>query len=139
MSDGLTAGPSVATTLDHRNLDSGRLSRLRSSIETAGCDAGLFYDPTNIRYATGTSNMQVYSLHNPCRYVYVPVAGPVVLFEFKGCEHLSIGHPMVDEVRTAISWYHFIAGSRVDEFARLWAEEISGLLGSDARDLAVDR
>lgn len=139
MSDGLTAGPSVATTLDHRNLDSGRLSRLRSSIETAGCDAGLFYDPTNIRYATGTSNMQVYSLHNPCRYVYVPVAGPVVLFEFKGCEHLSIGHPMVDEVRTAISWYHFIAGSRVDELARLWAEEISGLLGSDARDLAVDR
>lgn len=139
MSDRLVAGPSAATTLDHGDLDSGRLARLRVSLETAGCDAGLFYDPTNIRYATGTSNMQVYSLHNPCRYVYVPVAGPVVLFEFKGCEHLSIGHPMVDEVRTAISWYHFIAGPRVDEFATSWAEEISALLGTDARDLAVDR
>ncbi len=139
MSDRLATGSSIATTLDHRALDSGRLARLRASLETAGCDAGLFYDPINIRYATGTSNMQVYSLHNPCRYVYVPVAGAVVLFEFKGCEHLSIGHPMVDEVRTAVSWYHFIAGSRVDEFAKMWAEEIAALLGADARDLAVDR
>ena len=121
------------------DLEMGRLTRLRDAIEAGGCDAGLFYDPINIRYATGTSNMQVYSLHNPCRYVYVPVSGPVVLFEFKGCEHLSNGHPAVDEVRTAISWYHFIAGPRVDEFAKQWAEEISDLLGQDARDLAVDR
>lgn len=139
MSDGLVAGPSVETALDHRGLDGGRLARLRAAIEQVGCDAGLFYDPINIRYATGTSNMQVYSLHNPCRYVYVPVAGPVVLFEFKGCEHLSMGHPMVDEVRTATSWYHFIAGTRIDEFAKSWADEISALLGSGARDLAVDR
>lgn len=139
MSDRLITGRSVATALDHRDLDNGRLTRLRASLEAAGCDAGLFYDPTNIRYATGTSNMQVYSLHNPCRYVYVPVAGSVVLFEFKGCEHLSADHPMVDEVRTAVSWYHFIAGPRVDEFAKMWAAEIAALLGADARDLAVDR
>ena len=129
----------MSVELDRPDLDSGRLERLRASIEAAGCDAGLFYDPTNIRYATGTSNMQVYSLHNPCRYAYVPVAGPVVLFEFKGCEHLSIGHPVVSEVRTAVSWYHFIAGPRVAEFARAWAEEISDLLGVGARDLAIDR
>ena len=124
---------------DSTALDRGRLARLRASLEVAGVDAGLFYDPTNIRYATGTSNMQVYSLHNPCRYAYVPVEGPVVLFEFKGCEHLSIAHPVVDEVRPAVSWYHFIAGPRVDEFAKTWAAEIVSLLGPDARDLAVDR
>jgi len=115
------------------------MERLRTSIEAAGCDAGLFSDPINIRYATGTSNMQVYSLHNACRYVFVPVVGPVVLFEFKGCEHLAAGHPMVDEVRTAVSWYHFVSGTRVHEFAKLWADEISALLGFDARDLAIDR
>jgi Xaa-Pro dipeptidase len=130
---------SVATVVDHTALDTGRMARLRVALAETGCDAGLFYDPINIRYATGTSNMQVYSLHNACRYVFVPLAGPVVLFEFKGCEHLSVGHPMVDEVRPAVSWYHFIAGTRVDEFAKLWAEEISALLGPDARDLAVDR
>ncbi len=126
-------------TSDRAGLESGRTARLRAALAEAGCDAGLFYDPINIRYATGTSNMQVYSLHNACRYVFVPVAGPVVLFEFKGCEHLSVNHLMVDEVRTATSWYHFIAGPRTEEFAKMWAEEISGLLGNGARDLAVDR
>ncbi len=124
--------------IDHA-LEAGRLRRLRAAIETAGCDAGLFYDPINVRYATGTSNMQVYSLHNPCRYVFVPVVGPVVLFEFKGCAHLSDGHLGVDEVRTAVSWYDFITGCRTAEFARRWADEIGALLGTDGRDLAVDR
>ena len=72
-----------------RRLDLGRLARLRREIARADCGTGLFYDPVNIRYATGTSNMQVYALHNPCRYVVVPVEGPVTLFEFKGCGHLS--------------------------------------------------
>lgn len=120
-------------------LEAGRLQRLRRSIIDAGCDAGLFYDPTNIRYATGTSNMQVYALHNPCRYTYVPADGPVVLFEFKGCGHLSYGHANVAEVRDAISWYHFVSGGRVEEFARVWAAEIVDLLGPGGRDLAVDR
>lgn len=130
---------STPTKVDYTALDTGRTARLRAAIVEAGCDAGLFYDPTNIRYATGTSNMQVYSLHNACRYAFVPADGPVVLFEFKGCEHLSAGHPMVAEVRTAVSWYHFIAGTRVEEFAKLWANEISALLGPDARKLAIDR
>jgi Xaa-Pro dipeptidase len=120
-------------------LEVGRLSRLRTSIARSGCDAGLFYDPTNIRYATGTSNMQVYSLHNPCRYTFVPADGPVVLFEFKGCEHLSNDHDNVAEVRIATSWYDFVSGCRVQEFAADWAEEIVALLGAGGRDLAVDR
>lgn len=124
--------------IDHR-LEAGRLARLRASIEEAGCDAGLFYDPTNIRYATGTSNMSVYSLHNPCRYVFVPASGDVVLFEFKGCEHLADGHLGVDEVRNAVPWYDFITGGRTAEFARKWADEIAALLGPDGGDLAVDR
>jgi Xaa-Pro aminopeptidase len=129
------------TIVDHTApdaaLDAARLARLRTSITEAGCDAGLFYDPTNIRYATGTSNMQVYSLHNPCRYAFVPATGPVVLFEFKGCEHLSIGHPNVSEVRPAVSWYDFVSGGRVAEFAAVWANEVVELLSG--HDLAVDR
>lgn len=127
--------PALGTTA----LEASRLTQLRASIVAAGCDAGLFYDPTNIRYATGTSNMQVYSLHNPCRYAWVPAEGPVVLFEFKGCAHLSDAHPNVAEVRTAVSWYDFVSGCRVGEFAAQWAAEIGDLLGPDGRDVAVDR
>jgi Xaa-Pro aminopeptidase len=136
-----TAAP-ASSEADITALESGRLDRLRASLAAAECDAGVFYDPINIRYATGTSNMQVYSLHNPCRYAYVPVVGPVVLFDFKGCEHLSDGHHNVAEVRSAISWYHFVAGPRVEEFASNWAHEIVALLGPSTtgrRRLAVDR
>ncbi len=126
------------TPAESAALDAGRLARLREQLATAGCDAGLFYDPINIRYATGTSNMQVYSLHNPCRYVFVPTVGEVVLFEFKGCEHLSVGHPAVMEIRPAISWYDFISGNRTEEFVGIWAAEILELLDGGTR-LAVDR
>jgi Xaa-Pro dipeptidase len=120
-------------------LELGRLARLRAQLAASECDAGVFYDPVNIRYATGTSNMQVYSLHNPCRYAFVPVEGPVVLFDFKGCEHLSVGHPAVSEVREATSWYHFVTGPRTEEFAGTWATEMVDLLGAGRTRLAVDR
>ncbi|MEM7272216.1 MAG: Xaa-Pro peptidase family protein [Actinomycetota bacterium] len=125
--------------IDEHRLELGRLARLQARLVEAGCAAGVFHDPINIRYATGTSNMQVYSLHNPCRYVYVPAEGSCTLFEFKGCEHLSADHPAVGEVRPAVSWYDFVSGPRVAEFARDWAAEIVALLGPSERDLAVDR
>ena len=132
----------MAEDLDETALDRERLARLRAEIVAADCAAGLFYDPTNIRYATGTSNMQVYGLHNPCRYAFVPAEGPVVLFEFSGCAHLSEGKTEIGEIRPAVSWYHFIVGERVEEKARLWANEIVELLaahGGGNRRLAVDR
>ena len=123
-------------------LDEGRLGRLREKIADYDCGAGLFYDPINIRYATGTTNMQVYGLHNPCRYAFVPVEGPVVLFEFDGCAHLSAGCTAVNEIRTATSWYYFVSGPRCEEVAHIWCAEIMDLVRSYAmgsRKLAVDR
>ena len=122
-----------------------RLDRLQAQLVAHGCDGGLFYDPNNIRYATGTSNMDVYVLHVPCRYAFVPAEGPVTLFDFKACEHLSEGHPAVGEAREAVSWFHFFTGSRTEEYAARWAAEVAGLLGagrgrgSRAKRLAVDR
>ncbi|MEO3435243.1 Xaa-Pro peptidase family protein [Inquilinus sp. CAU 1745] len=127
---------------NERRLDLERLARLREQVRAHDCGAVLLYDPTNIRYATGVSNMQVYSLHNPCRYVFVPAEGPVVLFDFFGCEHLSAGKAAVDEVRPAVSWYHFIVGDRVREKAAQWAAEIADLVtahGAGNRRIAVDR
>ncbi len=86
--------------------------------------------------------MQVYALHNPCRYAFVPAEGPVTLFEFKGCEHLSADCPAVGEIRPATAWYHFNAGPRVAEVAETWCGEILELMGKHAGGnfrLAVDR
>src|SRR6056297_1472739 len=126
----------------HRRLDLGRLARLKARLLEHDCAAGLFYDPMNIRYATGATNMQVYSMHNPCRYVFVGTEGPVILFEFAGCEFLAQERPAVDEVRVAQAWYHFAAGPRMMEFARAWSAEIVDLMdthGGGNRRLAVDR
>ncbi|HWU00106.1 MAG TPA: Xaa-Pro peptidase family protein [Terriglobales bacterium] len=136
-----SAGP-VLLPVDEVALDIDRLAWLRAAMVASGETAALFYDPTNIRYATGTSNMQVYAGHNACRYVFVPLAGPVVLFEFSGCGHLSDGHPNVGEIRPAISWYHFVTGPRVPEKVKLWAAEIADLVmayGGGERRIAVDR
>jgi Xaa-Pro dipeptidase len=128
--------------LDEPALDLERLARLRQVLDTADLAGAVFFDPTNIRYATGTSNMQVYGLHNACRYVFVPTNGPVVLFEFSGCEHLVLGHPGVAEIRPAIPFYYFVTGPRVQEKASVWAAEIADLVsryGGAQRRVAVDR
>lgn len=123
-------------------LDLGRMKRLKEKLVEYDCAAGLFYDPINIRYATGTTNMQVYSLHNPCRYVFVAAERPTILFEYAGCEFMVEGRVAVDEVRVAKTWYHFVSGPRAAEFARAWADEILDLMktyGGGNRRLAVDR
>ena len=128
--------------LDTRALRAYRLGRVRARLrrlDYAGC---LLYDPINIRYATGSRNMAVWTLHNPVRYAFVATEGPVVLFDFHNCEHLSAGLETVDEVRPAISWYFFGAGPLVRERARAWAAEIADLVqshGGGNRRLAIDR
>jgi Xaa-Pro dipeptidase len=99
-------------------------------------------DPINLRYATDSANMQVWCLHNPVRYAFVATEGPVILFDFHGCAHLSDHLALVDEVRPARAWYYFNSGARVAEHARLWAAEIAALVrahGGGSRRLALDK
>ncbi len=134
--------PLTLTDSFRHRLETGRLQRLRDQLQIYDCAVGLFYDPINIRYATGVSNMQVYSLHNPCRYVFVAVDGPIILFDFHGCEHLSNESVVVDEVRDAKSWYHFNSGPRNHEHAGLWFDEIHDLMMQYARGsqrIAIDK
>ncbi|MDH3670272.1 MAG: aminopeptidase P family N-terminal domain-containing protein [Gammaproteobacteria bacterium] len=58
--------------VDRKALRRYRLSRIRQQLQQRDYAAVIFFDPINIRYATDTSNMQVWVLHNPVRYVFVP-------------------------------------------------------------------
>ena len=119
-----------------------RLARVRQQLRArdyAGC---LLYDPVNIRYACDSRNMAVWTLHNAARYCFVATEGPVVMFDFHNCAHLSDGIETVDEVRPAVSWFYFGAGPRSSEQAGTWAAEIADLVsahGSGNKRLAVDR
>ena len=126
---------------DMKRLRAYRLGRLRAELAARDYAGALLYDPLNIRYATGSRNMAVWTLHNAARYAFVPTEGPIVLFDFHGCDHLSAGLETIAEVRPAVSWYFFGAGPRLAENARRWAAEIADLVhahGRGNRRLAVD-
>ncbi len=66
-----------------------RLDRVKKELEKNNLEACILFDPVNIRYALDTVNMSVYNMHNLTRYCFVPVNGPVILYEYFNCEILS--------------------------------------------------
>ncbi len=128
--------------IDQHKLRSDRLNNLRAQLALHGYDAALLSDPMNIRYATGSRNMAVWTLHAPGRYAFVPVEGPVVMFEYGTSRHLSEGLETIDDLRTGVSAFYFMAGPRMPEKVELWAKGIIELMrdhgGPDQR-LALDR
>ncbi len=74
-------------------------ARLRTTMAEMEVDAIVSADPFTVRYATGTRNMFVHGLTGPDRFVAVVADGPIVLWEFAGCEHLWSGHHGFDEMR----------------------------------------
>lgn len=128
-----------ASVVNKTSLRDWRLGRVRSQLAHAGYDAVLLYDPINIRYATDTVNMQVWTLHNRVRYAFVALNGPVVLFDFAGCEHLSEGNRHVDEIRTARSATYLMCASDLASDTEAWATEVKDLMKvSGGHRLALD-
>lgn len=128
--------------VDEVKLRSGRLDRLRAELRRLDVAGALLTDPINLRYATGSRNMALWTMHDGGRYAFVATEGPVVLFEFPGSRHVSRHLETVDEVCPSTPFTHFLAGPRVGEKTVQWAEEIAGLVlrhGGGNRRLAVDR
>ncbi len=92
---------SIPTAFDPRQLRAGRLERLRGMMADQGYAAVVLFDPYNQRYATGSRNMFGYFLRNSTRYIYVPLKGPVILFEYPGSAHVSSWLETIDESRTS--------------------------------------
>ena len=118
-----------------------RLARVREQLRARDYAACVLFDPVNLRYATDSRNMAVWTLHNAARYCFVPTEGPVIIFDFHNCGHLSDGLETVDEVRPARAWYYFAAGPHVNERAAIWAAEIADLVrahGGGNKRLAID-
>lgn len=101
-----------------------RLDRIRRQLDLLDHDGVILWDPLNIRYATDTTNMQVWVSHNPSRYCWVGRDGSVILWEFFDCEFLAAHNPQIGEVRPAVSSIYFLAGPRYREKAARWADEM---------------
>ncbi len=122
--------------IDHRAVRAHRLGRVRREMVRRDIDALVLSDAVNIRYTTGTRNMQVFTSRNqPARYLLL-TADRSILHEFTGCEHLAAGFETVDEVRPASTASFVAAGPDIARREREWAAEIaatiSELVGSGA-------
>jgi Xaa-Pro aminopeptidase len=132
----------TAEALNSPRLRQYRNERVRAELRKRDYAAGLFCDAINVRYVTGSRNMQVWTLRNPARYVFVAADGPTVMFEFGGCDHLVRDLETIQEIRPTTSWFYFTSGPRIAERAERWAAEIADLVlrhGGSNRRLAVDR
>ncbi len=119
-----------------------RLRRVREQLKASDCAGILLYDPLNIRYATDSTNMSLWTSHNAARYALVMTQGPVIIFEFDGHEYLSNHNPLITEVRPAITYLYFTAGENSDKKAKLWADEITNIVaeyGAGNKRLALDK
>ena len=102
----------------------------------------LVTDPLNIRYATDSTNMQLWNTHNPFRAVLVCADGYMVIWDYKNGMFLSEFNPLVRERRTGADLFYFDRGDRIDPAARALAEEIRELVaehGGGNMRLAVDK
>ncbi len=119
-----------------------RLERVREQLRKNDYAGVLLFDPLNHRYATDSTNMQLWITHNQARACFIATDGPVIMFDFHNCQHMNEHLELVDEVRDMTSFFYFIAGNRCEEFALKFAHEIDELLqkhGGGNRRLAIDK
>jgi hypothetical protein len=119
-----------------------RLDRLVAQVVAAEVGGLLMFDPLNIRYATDSTNMQLWNAHNPFRACLVLPDGHMVLWDYKNAPFLAAHNPLVAEVRSGASFFYSVTGDRTAEAAAAFAPEIAELMRAHAPGLgrlAVDK
>ena len=126
---------------DLNNIRTYRRSRILEQMSARNVDAVLLFDPINIRYATDSSNMQVWTSHNLARAVLMCADRYTVLWDFTHCEHLTDHLTHLNEIRTGAGSFYFEFGDQVPAQAQNFFSEVSQLLNERRIDsrLAIDR
>ncbi len=119
-----------------------RWRRLVDAINARGYGGLIVTDPLNIRYATDSTNMQLWNTHNPFRALLVCADGYMVIWDYKNGKFLTQFNPLVREQRTGADFFYFDRGDKADVAAETWAGEVRDLIaehGGGNRRLAVDK
>ncbi len=132
---GLTL-PNLANMREHR------WKRLTQHIVDRDYGGLLVFDPLNIRYATDSTNMQLWNTHNPFRAVLLCADGYMVIWDYKNSPFLSTFNPLVKEQRSGADLFYFDRGDKVDVAADTFSNEVRVLIeehGGNNKRLAVDK
>ena len=124
--------------IDFAALRRERLERLQAMMRKRDIPVALFYNPANVRYATGVDVMGVWTATTFSRCCIVAAQGDPILFEYANSMHVAEKH--VKDVRPHVS--HQFMGHQGYELALRWADGVKDVmreLGCAGEPLAVDR
>jgi len=119
-----------------------RLQRLVDAVNARDYGGVLVFDPLNIRYATDSTNMQLWNTHNPFRAVLVCADGYMVIWDYKNGMFLSAFNPLVQEQRSGADLFYFDRGDKIDVAADKFSGEVLDLIrehGGGNMRLGVDK
>ncbi len=119
-----------------------RWRRLVQGIRARELGGLLVFDPLNIRYATDSTNMQLWNTHNPFRAVLVLADGYMVIWDDKNGKFLSEFNPLVREQRSGADLFYFDRGDKIDVAADVFSNEVRILVesyGGNNKRIAVDK
>ena len=119
-----------------------RWRRLTAALAAQDIGGLLLFDPLNIRYATDTTNMQLWNSHNPFRAVLLCADGHMVIWDYKQAPFLTAFNPLVAEVRSGASFFYNVCGDRTAADAVSFAGQVASVMRARAgtnRRLAVDK
>ncbi|WP_412505892.1 dimethylsulfonioproprionate lyase DddP [Roseovarius sp. SYSU LYC5161] len=119
-----------------------RWARLARHVVARDYAGLLLFDPLNIRYATDSTNMQLWNTHNPFRAVLLCADGYMVIWDYKNSPFLSTFNPLVREQRSGADLFYFDRGDKIDIAADAFSNEVRLLLADHApgnKRLAVDK
>jgi len=119
-----------------------RWARLTDHIVARDYAGLLVFDPLNIRYATDSTNMQLWNAHNPFRACLICADGHMVLWDYRNSPFLAAHNPLVADIRSGASMFYFATGDRTEDASRAFADQVAGILAAHApghRRLAVDK
>jgi Xaa-Pro dipeptidase len=119
-----------------------RWRRMVSAVVARGYGGVLMYDPMNIRYATDTTNMQLWNSHNPFRACLICADGHMVMWEYKNSPFLVTFNPLVKELRSGASFFYSVTGDTSANDAKNFAAQVDEVMRAHAgsnRRLAVDK
>jgi len=135
----------TAAGLDLPNLEAmrrWRWQRLVDGVNARDYGALVVFDPMNIRYATDSTNMQLWNTHNPFRALIVCADGYMVMWDYKNSPFLSEFNPLVREQRSGASFFYFGQGDMAHVAAAEWAGQVEDLVaehGGGNKRIAVDK
>jgi Xaa-Pro dipeptidase len=119
-----------------------RWKRLVAGVVARGYGGVLMFDPLNIRYATDSTNMQLWNTHNAFRACLVCADGYMVVWDYKQAMFLSKFNPLVREQRSGADLFYFDRGDKLDVAADAFSIEVRDIIrehgGANMR-LGVDK